>query len=159
MWQTILTILGTLAGASLGIFGIVLKARADRRATAETVAVEAIADLVSALGDHRTAMWDLEAARSRKNEDEITTTLAASLVTRSAMSRPHVIAKLRVPALAAQIDAAVRATYDMDSAVDPARAAIDPVVRKDAAKAAELELIEAAGERFVATGIGLALKG
>ncbi|WP_440900378.1 hypothetical protein [Actinosynnema sp.] len=101
-------------------------------------------------------MWDLEALRARgASQDALDTALAATLVTRSAVSEPHAALALLCPALADAVDHAVQTTYDMDSAMDPARAKIDPADRAKAAKVAEVALRTRAAEVVWAKDLAL----
>ncbi|WP_367128344.1 hypothetical protein [Saccharothrix sp. HUAS TT1] len=159
VWTTVVAVLGALGGALLTT---VLKNRSDRqqrrderRWANQDTAVSALGDVLEALSNHYAAMWGLEAARLRGDRDEIATTLAASLVTRAAMTRPHLLAKLRVPSLADAIDLAVRAIYEMDSATDDTRTEHMLTERRRRAKLAMDALTADATKTLQQAGVGI----
>lgn len=151
---------GAALGGSLG--GIALKNRAESNARRDQrlfanqdSAVEAIATLLEVLGAHYAAMWDLEAARVRGEQAEIESTLAASLITRGAVTRPHTVAKSYIPALATRIDETVKAVYAMDSATDASRTAETVEARRAAAREAQRRLERETLTYFGQVGVGL----
>ncbi|MFD9966188.1 hypothetical protein [Amycolatopsis sp. NPDC058986] len=122
IWQTVITVISTLTGTVLGsVLGSVLKGRADAAARVhdwQVTVVNVFGDLMNTLERHYVAMWDLEAARIRGNQDEVDAALAASLTTREAITRPRAQLVVLAPALRPHIDQATHAVYTMDTATD-----------------------------------------
>jgi hypothetical protein len=120
-WQTVITVVSTLVGTVTGaVVGSVLKSRADSAGRVhewQVSVVEIYGNLMAALSNHYAAMWDLEAARIRNDAAAIESTLAATLVTRGAVTRPHTQLVVLAPMLRPQIDRAVQAVYAMDTAL------------------------------------------
>ncbi|MEU3084734.1 pRL2-23 [Streptomyces albidoflavus] len=123
MWQTIIAVLGTLAGA---LATGVVQARIARTARDATrsddrrrEAVQAVTDLAVAVSDHRRSMWELgdaqltgaDATRVQDLRDE-------THRTRSAVTAPAVRVQLLAPALQPSAHAAVQATYAMRQPTD-----------------------------------------
>ncbi|MGA5182966.1 protein kilB [Streptomyces pseudogriseolus] len=115
MTTTIIAVLGTLAGALLsGVLGHLsqraqLKAQADHARRTESLA--AVTDLVTALTDHRRAMWVREDARLRG--EDWGQARAESHATRSAITAPLLRVQMLLPTLSLAAQDAARATYDM----------------------------------------------
>ncbi|WP_410640692.1 hypothetical protein [Amycolatopsis sp. lyj-346] len=161
MWQTVITVVAALFGTISGtVLGSVLKTRADTAARVHEWQVSIVGifgDLMSALSSHYAAMWDLEAARIRDDQDEIDVALAASLVTRDAITRPRTQLVVLAPQLLPEINQAVAAVYAMDTALETARTTEQLTVRRLAAKAA-LEVLETT-TAAVMNGLGAGLPG
>jgi uncharacterized membrane protein YedE/YeeE len=160
IWQTVITVLATLAGTITGtVLTSALKSRSDRVARVHEWQVEVVkiyGDLMTALSDHYAAMWDLEAARIRGDQAEIEAALAASLPTRSAITRPHVQLVVLASMLRTEIDAAVHTVYAMDTATDDTARTHDQLTaRRHAAKTAMATLSTATAGVLVGLGAGL----
>ncbi|GAA2665209.1 MULTISPECIES: hypothetical protein [Actinosynnema] len=160
--STLSTLITTTAPL-VGVFGgalltSTLKTRSDQAGRVhdwQVTVVEVYGDLMRVLGDHYMTMWDLEAARLRGDAQEIATTLAATLVTRSAVTKPHAQMLALCPQLAEQIEGAVQGTYRMDTAMYPGRSAEELTRRRLAAKAARETLSEAMVDLMRRIGAGL----
>ncbi|MFB7032229.1 MULTISPECIES: protein kilB [unclassified Streptomyces] len=114
MGQTLIAILGTLAGVALTSL---FQARTDRRARTDARRAEglgAVEALVAALADHRRAMWVREDLRLRG--EDWTEARTASHATRSAITAPLLRVQLLLPAVVADAQAAVQAAYDLRAA-------------------------------------------
>ncbi|WP_330479953.1 protein kilB (plasmid) [Streptomyces platensis] len=122
MWQSIIAILGTLAGASTSAWFQQRGQRAERAAAATAThrrdALDAVTDLVTALADHRKAMWLREDARLAGVD--WAGLRADSHATRAAITAPAVRVTVLLPALAGAAQAAAAATYAMRNATDHA---------------------------------------
>lgn len=133
----IIAVIATLTGARVARGAQRDIARENRTAEQWSLAIDLIAQVCAVLADHRTAMWELESRRYRhESAQRIQEALDATLVTRAAVSAPHLKLRLLLPALRGQLEEAVAATYRMDSAMRPEVAQVPPLDRKDAAKAA-----------------------
>lgn len=157
IWTSVIAVLGTLAG---GYLNARLRDRSDRQAhlfANQGSAVDSLGDLLEALSNHYAAMWTLESARLAGDEGRITTAYAEHLATRAAVTRPHHVAKLRIPTLADTIDSAVQAVYAMDTATQKTRSGEVLTARRLAAKAAQVELAERAAELLGRLGVGVAV--
>ncbi|MER6844817.1 protein kilB [Streptomyces platensis] len=148
MWQSVIAILGTLAGASVTAWFQQRGQRAERAATAAAahhqVALDAVTDLIAALADHRRTMWLREAARLAGAD--WTALRADSHATRAAITAPTVRVTVLLPALAATAQAAADATYAMRNATD--HTALD-AAREEAITATDA-LTHAAGQILAA---------
>jgi RPA family protein len=160
LWQSVITIVSALVGTLSGtVLGSVLKSRADTAGRVhewQVSVVDIFGTLMAALSSHYAAMWDLEAARIRGDQDEIDVTLAASLVTRDAITRPRAQLVVLAPQLLPQINHAVMAVYAMDTAVqETGRITEQLTARRLAAKAAmeKLETATAAVMRRLGAGL------
>ncbi|MGW3045831.1 protein kilB [Kitasatospora sp. NPDC001159] len=117
MWQSIITIAGTLAGAVTAGLIQQRSTRTERSAglaeTRRSERVEAVTALLVALADHRRAMVLREEIRLTKGADspEYAAARAASHETRAAITAPHATLSILVPALAGPAQAAVSAVY------------------------------------------------
>ncbi|WP_369359562.1 protein kilB [Streptomyces sp. cg2] len=116
-----------MAGTLLGsVTAYVLQQRAARTARDEARAddlrarqLAALADLVSALADHRRAMWVREdLALSGADAAAYATARATSHETRSAITVPLLTVTLLVPALAESAQDAAQATYALRNTPD-----------------------------------------
>jgi hypothetical protein len=141
MWQTLIAVIGTLAGT--GIAGLI-QHRTTRNTHAETrrtAVVQAVAALNSALADHRRAMWVREDLRlSGASGEAYAAARAESHATRSAITAPHTTLAVLAPELAELADAAVQAAYDLRGADDTATLA----AQRDAALQAATQLVTGA---------------
>lgn len=160
IWQTVITVVATLAGAFGGtIVGGVIKNRSDRAARVhewQVTMVEIYRELMTALSDHRAKMWDVEAARLHGDEAEIAATSKAMEATRAAVTGPHeALVILAPPQLCEQIDAAVQATYAIDTWGNPERTQelLDRRLRE--AKSAHKQLARATAAVMRELGAGL----
>ena len=144
MLSTVLAILGTLAGSGLAY---VLQQRAARAERAETRAVgrshdrlAAVTALVSALADHRRAMWVREDLRlSGAGHDTYSAARADSHVTRAAITGPLTRVVILAPPVALLAKEAAEATYALRGAAD----GVTLASLRTAAIAAEERLITA----------------
>lgn len=130
MWQTLIAVLGTLAGA---ITTHLLGARAARRANLRRDQLAAVTSLAAALADHRRAMWMLKDTEfSEAPEPRRLEALETTHTTRSAITAPAIAVRVILPA---PVDKAARsaitATYairdaaDTDDLADRRRTALD----------------------------------
>jgi len=123
MWDSVIAVLGTLAGALLAGVMQQRQARAERaevRAETRREAIAAgVASLLVALADHRRVMWLREEARLiGAPADVVAAARAESHTTRSAVTAPQATVTLLAPRLQPAIAAAVQATYALRSAPD-----------------------------------------
>ncbi|MGW1226103.1 protein kilB [Streptomyces sp. NPDC002530] len=131
----VVAVIGTVLGA--GVVGVqqYFSVRAQRRQALRDRAMTALRDLSVALADHRRAMWIREDLRlSGAAPAEVAEAREASHVTRSAVTAPQVALTVLLPQLRRDIDAAVRATYEMRGA---ARAEVLASRREEAVSAAD----------------------
>ncbi|MFE6689729.1 protein kilB [Streptomyces sp. NPDC057743] len=123
MWSSIIAVAGTLLGS---VTAYALQQRAARTERAEARAessrrdrLAAVTALVSALADHRRAMWVREDLRlSGAEQDAYTAARAESHATRSAVTAPLTEVTILAPDLARTAHAAARATYALRGAED-----------------------------------------
>ncbi len=118
--QTVITVVAALAGT---VLGTLLKRRADKDGRDHEWHVKILeysARLAYCFSRHRAAMWDLEAARLKGDQDEMDAALAASLVTRDAITEPEFQLTILVPQLETQISWTAQTIYAIDTATDPA---------------------------------------
>jgi hypothetical protein len=158
--QTTVTAAAMLVGTISGtVLGSVLKSRADRATRVhewQVTVVTIFGDLMAAVERHYVAMWDLEAARLRGGQDEIEASLAASLTTREAITRPRVQLVVLAPRLRPHVDQAVQAVYAMDTALDEAGRTEDQLkTRRLAAKGKLARLENAMAAVMAGHGAGL----
>lgn len=150
MLSTIVAVLGTLAGAILTGTLSHLNQRAQRKAEADaarrTDGLAAVTDLVTALTDHRRAMWVREDLRLR-NEDW-TQARTESHATRSLITTPLLRVQLLLPALAPAAQTAARATYALRGASEFGATGL--AARREHAIAMTEELVTAAGRHLSA---------
>lgn len=110
----VVAVVGTVLGA--GVVGVqqYFAVRAQRRQSLRDRALTTLSDLSTALADHRRAMWLREDLYlSGAAPAEVAAAREASHVTRSAVTAPQVALTVLLPQLRLDIDAAVRAAYDM----------------------------------------------
>ncbi|MFE3560602.1 protein kilB, partial [Streptomyces sp. NPDC059193] len=86
MWQTLIAVLGTLAGVGITSFYQAYAARTARADTRRTEGLTAVTALVEALANHRRAMWVREDLRLRGEDWAAART--ESHVTRAAITAP-----------------------------------------------------------------------
>lgn len=114
MLTALIAVLGTLAGSAIAH----LSQRSQRRSTEararRTEALAAVADLATALADHRRAMWVREDLRLRGEDWADART--ESHATRSAITAPLLRVQVLLPAVAPAAQAAVHATYSLRAA-------------------------------------------
>jgi hypothetical protein len=123
--------------------------RENRRESRGADVLAAVTALVSALADHRRAMWVLEDQRlSGAAEPAVADARSTSHVTRSAVTAPLTTVSILAPALADAAKAATRATFAMHDA--PTQAVLGD--RRQVALDASDRLVAAAGEFFAAFG-------
>ncbi len=145
MWETVIAVLGTLAGALLAGAMQQRQARAERaearvQARRESLAAGVTALLV-ALADHRRVMWLREEARlTGAPADVVAAARADSHSTRAAVTAPQATVTLLAPELRPAIAEAVRATYALRAAADLTTLGL---LRAEALDAAD-QLMEAA---------------
>lgn len=123
LWSNVIAVGGTLAGGLLASVAQARAARVERRETRREdrrgAVVAAVTGLVSALADHRRAMWVLEDLRlSGADAAVVGEARAASHETRSAVTAPLVTVLLLAPALAGPAEKAAKACYAMRQAPD-----------------------------------------
>ncbi|GAA1397061.1 hypothetical protein GCM10009639_33940 [Kitasatospora putterlickiae] len=146
MWQSIVAIVGTLAGAiTTGLVqqrGARAAREADRADAARAQRAQAVTALLAALADHRLAMVLREEARLDQGTGSPAYTAARdrSHRTRSAVTAPHTNLAILAPDLAPAAQTAVNATY----AIRGARDADVLETRRAAAAQATDDLITAA---------------
>ncbi|MEU8764974.1 protein kilB [Streptomyces sp. NPDC048659] len=148
MLATIVAILGTLLGAI--VTGTIqhISQRATRRSDAAAArtaeGLTALTDLVTALSDHRRAMWVREDLRLRG--EDWTDARTESHRTRSAITAPLLRVQLLLPALAPAARQAAETTYTLRGAIasDVLATARDNAIRSTD------ELIAAAGRALAA---------
>jgi len=151
MWGSLIAVLGTLAGAVVA--GIVQQ-RAARTERAEARyqerqrdQVQAVTGLVTALADHRRAMWTREQLRLAGADPDggaYTEAKTASHATRAAVTPPLVTLSVLAPALAEPATSAVRAVYSLRAAADLSALG----AARAAAVAAAERLVAAAGREL-----------
>ncbi|WP_345677555.1 protein kilB, partial [Streptomyces platensis] len=110
----VVAVIGTVLGA--GVVGVqqYCAARSQRREALRDRALKALCQLSTALADHRCAMWVREDLRlSGAAPADVAAAREASHVTRSAVTAPQVALMALLPQVRAEVDAAVRATYEM----------------------------------------------
>ncbi|WP_310727529.1 protein kilB [Streptomyces sp. N2A] len=143
---SIIAVIGTLLGS---VTAYALQQRAARTERAEARSDElrgrqlaAVADLVSALADHRRAMWVREdLTLSGANTAACEKARATSHDTRSAITVPLLTVTLLAPVLAEAAQVAAKATYALRGAAD--RTALD-ALRTTALVASDRLVAEAA---------------
>ncbi|MGW9079683.1 protein kilB [Streptomyces kronopolitis] len=115
----VVAVIGTVLGA--GVVGVqqYYAARSQRREALRDRALKALTDLSAALADHRRAMWVREDLRlSGAAPADVAAAREASHVTRSAVTAPQIALTTLLPQLRGDVDAAVRAAYDMRGAMN-----------------------------------------
>ncbi|WP_329370213.1 protein kilB [Streptomyces sp. NBC_00669] len=145
MFSAVIAVIGTLAGS---VVAYILQERAGRAARADARAADqakerlaALTALVSALADHRRAMWVREDLRLTGDAPEAyAAARAESHATRAAITAPLTMLAILAPELAPVAREAADATYALRGAPDP-----------DALTARRTEAI-AAVDRLIAEG-------
>ncbi len=151
VWPSLIAVVGTLAGA---VTAGTLQARAGQaqrqEARSEARRAErltAVTELVTALANHRRAMWLREDERLGGAATDVVAELrAASHETRSAVTSPMVRLTVLAPALRDTAAAAEQATYALRDALDRETLAD---LREQALRAAD-RLVAEAGELLAA---------
>jgi hypothetical protein len=123
LWSNVVAVAGTLAGGLVASVAQARAARVERRETRREdrrgEVVAAVTRLVSALADHRRAMWLLQDRRlSGADAHVVDEAQAASHETRSAVTAPLATVRLLAPALADTAQQAAQASYAMRNAPD-----------------------------------------
>ncbi|WP_335981365.1 protein kilB [Streptomyces sp. CA2R106] len=147
MVSAIVAVIGTLAGS---VVAYVLQERAGRAARAEARAADqarerraALTALVSALADHRRAMWVREDLRLTGDAPEAyAAARAESHATRAAITGPLTLLSILAPELAPVARAAADATYALRGAPDP-----DALTARRTAAIAAVDRLIAEGAR------------
>lgn len=157
MWDSVIAVVGTLAGSWVGGWVQLRGSRAERRENRGEVrrdeALKAVTGLAAALADHRRAMWKSEDARlADKPAEVVADARAGTHVTRSAVNVPMTTVAILAPALAGQAREATQATYAMRGA-----GTVEVLeVRRTVALAACDRFVEAAAAFFAAVGVVVA---
>jgi len=144
MWQTLIAVLGTLAGVGITSGYQARAARTARQEARRTEGLAAVTALVGALADHRRAMWVREDLRLRGEDWAAART--ESHATRSAITAPLLRVQLLLPAVAPAAQAAAQAVYALRNADG------HPILiqrRTDALTASD-ELVAAVGRHLAA---------
>lgn len=117
MTASVIAVLGTLAGGALTGTLDRLRARAAAAETRHRAQLAAVTALVSALADHRRAMWVREDLRlSGAVAEAVETARDRSHETRSAITVPMTTVAITVPALTTPARHAAEAVYAMRNA-------------------------------------------
>ncbi|MFJ4409232.1 MULTISPECIES: protein kilB [unclassified Streptomyces] len=125
MWSSVIAVLGTLLG-SVSAYALQQRSGRVERAEHRTEArrserLAAVTALVSALADHRRAMWVREDLRMAGDTPAAyAAARAESHVTRSAITAPLTQVVILAPSLAQAADQAVSAAYALRKSPDPA---------------------------------------
>jgi len=140
MWQTLIAVLGTLAGVAITSGYQAMTARRDRDAARRAEGLAAVTTLIEALANHRRAMWVREDLRLRGEDWDDART--ESHATRAAVTAPLLRVQLLLPTLAPAAQAAARASFALRGAAG--RDVLDN--RRSLALTASDELVAAAGQ-------------
>lgn len=111
MLTTLIAVLGTLAGSAIALLGQRSQRRAADARAYRTEALAAVAELATALADHRRAMWVREDLRLRGEDWGAART--ESHATRSAVTAPLLRVQVLLPSIANVAQTAARATYSL----------------------------------------------
>ncbi|TDP89634.1 protein kilB [Labedaea rhizosphaerae] len=144
MWTSLIAVAGTIAGTNLGAWWNARNARAERNdrrlGEQRNQLLSALADLVSALADHRRAMVVLGEIRLGGGTDQaVAAAVAATHDTRSAISAPLTRVRILEPGLAEHATRATQATYALRDTSEGAelqrlrQAAVDAVAELEKA--------------------------
>ncbi|MFJ2884303.1 protein kilB [Streptomyces sp. NPDC087272] len=144
MWQTLIAVLGTLAGVGITNGYQHRAARAARADSRRTEGLTALTTLVEALADHRRAMWVREDLRLRG--EDWTAARTESHRTRSAITGPLLKVQLLMPTLATAAQTATAAAYALRGHDDETHLAAS----REAAIRASDDLVAAAGRHLAA---------
>ncbi|MFD7720747.1 protein kilB [Streptomyces sp. NPDC059814] len=142
MWQTLIAVVGTLAGVGMTSGYQARAARTARRDADRTAGLDAVTALVEALAAHRRAMWLREDLRLRG--EDWSTARTESHSTRSAVTGPLLRVQLLLPAVGPQAQTAAKAAYALRGAPDDSGLA----ARREAAIAACDGLVAAVGRHL-----------
>ncbi|MGW0545407.1 protein kilB [Streptomyces griseoincarnatus] len=144
MWQTVIAVLGTLAGVGITSAFTARAARTARQDARRSEGLAAVTALVEALADHRRAMWVREDLRLSGADWADART--ASHATRSAITGPLLQVQLLMPAVADAAQTAVQAVYALRGADG------HPILtdRRTAALKASDDLVAAVGRHLAA---------
>lgn len=123
------------------------------RRTQESLGLDVVAALMTALDSHRSAMWMLMASHHAARDQARSDNLARTLQTRIAISGPLTRLHVIVPSLRGVADAAVNAVYAMHHSTDLEDLEVRRLAARDAADRFRAEAVQ----RFSAAGIGLVL--
>ncbi|MFF8458812.1 pRL2-23 [Streptomyces albidoflavus] len=118
MWQTIIAVAGTLAGAlAAGLIQARIARTARDAVRADDhrrTAIDAVTDLAVAVSDHRRAMWKVgDAQLTAADTDRVQALRDEAHRTRSAITAPAVRVQLLAPAVQPAAHTAIQATYAM----------------------------------------------
>ncbi|MGW7031072.1 protein kilB [Streptomyces xanthophaeus] len=121
MWQTVIAVLGTLAGSAVTALlqrrALRLQASIAREDKARDNHLAAVTAFAAVLADHRRAMWLREHLRlTAAPHTQTAEARTASHATRSALTAPHLTVALLLPELQAPATRAVEATYALRNA-------------------------------------------
>ncbi|GAA3015195.1 protein kilB [Streptomyces fulvorobeus] len=144
MWQTLIAVLGTLAGVGITSAHQTRAARTARQQALCTEGLAAVTALAEALADHRRAMWVREDLRLRG--EDWTCARTESHATRAAITGPLLQVQLLMPAVATAAQAAAQAAYALRSADGHTILA----ARREAAIKAADDLVAATGRHIAA---------
>ena len=148
MLTAIVAVIGTLAGVLLtgALQHVTQRAayRADAAAARGRDGLAAVSELVTALADHRRAMWVREDLRLQGKD--WSDARAESHRTRSAVTAPLLRVQLLMPAVRDAAQAAARAAYALRGAWESGPTAL--AARREAAIAASDALVAAAGQHL-----------
>ncbi|MFF3265313.1 protein kilB [Streptomyces sp. NPDC002932] len=114
MWQTLIAVIGTLAGTGIAGFMQHRASRTARQEARRTEGLTAVTALVEALADHRRAMWVREDLRLR--QEDWADARTESHATRSAITAPLLRVQLLMPAAAPAAQTAAQAAYALRGA-------------------------------------------
>lgn len=144
MWQTLIAVLGTLAGVGITSGHQARAARTARADARRTEGLEAVTELVARLADHRRIMWMRESIRL--DGGDWSAARAESHSSRSAITAPLLRVQLLMPTLADAAQDAAAAAYALRGAER------DDILSqlRTAAIAASDALVAAAGRHLAA---------
>jgi hypothetical protein len=157
MWESLIAVGAALAGSVLTHVVQLRGARVERleiRGDAQRAdALAAVTAYTAALADHRRAMWQFEDAKLTGKPAQVVAELeAVQHGTRSAITEPATRVKLLIPALAAEVREAEKATYAMRDSGD-----LDVLeTRRALALAASDRFVAAAAVLFADLGVAVA---
>ncbi|MFJ2751923.1 protein kilB [Streptomyces sp. NPDC087297] len=121
MWQTVIAVLGTLAGSAVTALlqrrALRQQAQITRENKNRDDRVNAVTAFAAVLADHRRTMWMREHRRLHAvPAEQLAEARAASHATRSALTAPHLALTLLLPELKEHANRAVEATYALRGA-------------------------------------------
>ncbi|MET8746285.1 protein kilB [Streptomyces sp. NPDC004728] len=111
MITAIVAVLGTLAGSAIAHLSQRSHRKADDARARRTEALTAVAELATALANHRRAMWVREDLRLRG--EDWADARAESHTTRSAITAPLLRVQVLLPSIADAAQTAARAAYSL----------------------------------------------